>query len=47
MLCSLTNAPAIFLRLMQKVLEGVNSKDGQVFADVYIDAVLVLFPDSR
>ena len=37
---SLTNAPAIFQRLMQRVLEGVNSKNGQGFPDVYINNVL-------
>ena len=37
----LTNAPAIFQRLMQRVLDGVNPEDGQSFADVYIDDVLV------
>ena len=45
--CSLTNAPAIFLRLIQKVLEGVNTKDGQGLADVYIDAVLVFSTDDH
>ena len=45
--CSLTNAPAIFLRLIQKVLEGVNTKDGQGFADVYIEAVLVFSADDH
>ena len=42
---SLTNVPTIFLRLIQKVLEGVNTMDGQGFADVYINAVLVFSAD--
>lgn len=37
----LTNAPGIFQRLMQRALEGVKPEDGQNFADVYIDDVLV------
>ena len=41
MFFGLMNAPAIFQRLMQRVLEGVNPEDGPAFTDAYIDDVLV------
>ena len=41
MLFGLTNAPAIFQRLMQAVLMGLNPVGGQQFVSVYIDDVLV------
>ena len=37
----LANAPAIFQRLMQRVLDGVNPEDGPNFTDAYIDDVFV------
>ena len=37
----LTNTPAIFQRLMQRVLNGVNPDNGPDFTDAYIDDVLV------
>ena len=37
----LTNAPTVFQRLMQKVLNGLETEDGQDFVEVYIDDVLV------
>ena len=38
---SLTNAPAVFQRLMQKMLDGLNPDEGPDFVEVYIDDVLV------
>ena len=35
------NAPAVFQRLMQKVLEGLQSDNGKEFASVYLDDVIV------
>ena len=37
----LTNAPAIFQWLMQRVLDGVNPEDDPDFTDAYIEDVLV------
>jgi len=37
----LTIAPAVFQRLMQRVLQGLNPEDGPDFVSVYIDDVLV------
>ena len=37
----LTNAPAVFQRLMQRVLGGANPEDGPDSVDVYIDDVLL------
>ena len=37
----LSNAPAVFQRLMQKVLMGLNPEDGQAFVSVYIDDILI------
>jgi len=37
----LTNAPAVFQRLMQRVLMGLNPLEGRQFVSVYIDDVLV------
>ena len=37
----LRNAPAVFQRLMERVLTGLNPEDGPDFVDAYIDDVLV------
>ena len=37
----LTNVPAVFQRLMQKVLSDLKIDDGRDFAEVYIDDVLI------
>ena len=37
----LKNAPAVFQRLMQKVLMGLNPETGHDFVDVYLDDILV------
>ena len=37
----LSNAPAVFQRLMQRVLMGLNPEDGQAFVSVYIDDILI------
>ena len=37
----LCNAPAVFQRLMQQVLQGLNPSDGPDYVSVYIDDVLV------
>ena len=37
----LRNAPAVFQRLMQRVLAGLNPEDGPDFVSVYLDDVLV------
>lgn len=37
----LSNAPAVFQRLMQKVLMGLNLEDGQAFVSVYLDDILI------
>lgn len=37
----LTNAPTVFQRLMEKVLNGLNSEDGPDYVAVYIDDILV------
>ena len=40
----LPNAPAVFQRLMQQVLAGLNPEEGPDFVKVYIDDVLVFSP---
>ena len=40
----LTNVPAVFHQLMQKVLLGLNPKNGQAFVSVYIDDILIFSP---
>ena len=40
----LTNAPAVFQRLMQRLLMGLNPESGPDFVTVYIDDVLVFSP---
>ena len=40
----LTNAPSVFQRLMQQVLQGLNPENGPDFVSVYIDDVLVFSP---
>ena len=35
------NVPAVFQRLMQRVLHGLNPKEGPDFVSVYLDDVLV------
>jgi len=37
----LNNAPAVFQRLMQKVLMGLNPDDGANFVSVYLDDVII------
>ena len=37
----LKNAPAVFQRLMQRVLHGLNPEEGPDFVSVYLDDVLV------
>jgi len=37
----LKNAPAVFQRLVQKVLMGLNPDDGENFVSVYLDDVIV------
>ena len=37
----LTNAPAVFQRLMQQVLMGLNPEEGPDFVSVYIDDILI------
>ena len=37
----LTNVPAVFQRLMQQVLQGLNPTEGPSFVSVYIDDVLI------
>ncbi|XP_064398966.1 uncharacterized protein LOC135345475 [Halichondria panicea] len=37
----LRNAPAVFQRLMQQVLAGLNPEEGVPFASVYIDDILI------
>ena len=41
MLFGLKNAPALFQRLMQRVLMGLNPDDGPDFVSVYLDDVLI------
>ena len=41
----LKNAPAVFQRLMQKVLMGLNPEEGPDFVSVYLDDVLI-FSDT-
>ena len=43
----LSNAPAVFQRLMQRVLMGLNPQGGQAFVSVYIDDILSLFTNTR
>ena len=40
----LTDAPAVFQRLMQQVLVGLNPEDGKEFVTAYIDDILVFSP---
>ena len=35
------NAPAVFQRLMQRVLEGLKTKSGKEFVSVYLDDVII------
>ena len=37
----LKNAPAVFQRLMQRILHGLNPKDGKQFVAAYLDDILV------
>ena len=37
----LCNAPAVFQRLMQRVLMGLNPAEGPDFVSVYLDDVLI------
>ena len=37
----LANSPAVFQRLIQKVLEGLNPEDGGRFVAAYMDDILV------
>jgi len=37
----LKNAPAVFQRLMQKVLVGLNPEEGASFVSVYLDDMIV------
>ena len=37
----LSDAPAVFQRLMQRVLMGLNPEEGQAFVSVYIDDILI------
>ena len=37
----LTNAPGVFQRLMQRVIGGLNTKEGTDFVRVYIDDLVV------
>ena len=41
MLFGLTNAPAVFQRLIQKVLAGLNPRDGKDFVAAYLDDILI------
>ena len=41
MLFGLTNTPAVFQRLMQQVLSGLNPGDGNDFVAAYLDDILV------
>ena len=41
---SLTNAPAVFQRLMQQLVRGLNPAAGPDFVAVYIDDILVFSP---
>ena len=41
----LTNTPAVFQRLMQRVLSGLNPSDGKEFVTAYLDDILI-FPSS-
>ena len=36
----LTNAPAVFQRLMSQVLSGLNPPEGQDFVAIYIDVLI-------
>jgi len=36
-----TNAPAVFQRLMQRVLAGLKTLSGAEFVSVYLDGVIV------
>ena len=40
----LWNAPAVFQRLMQQILTGLNPSDGPDFVSVYLDDILVFSP---
>ena len=40
----LTNAPAVFQRLMQRVLTGLNPEDGNNFVVAYLDDILIFSP---
>ena len=40
----LMNAPAVFQRLMEQVLAGLNPEQGPDFVKVYIDDVVVFSP---
>ena len=40
----LRNAPAVFQRLMQRILTGLNPSDGPDFVSVYLDDILVFSP---
>ncbi len=37
----LKNAPAVFQRLVQRVLRGLNPEDGAPFVSVYLDDILI------
>ena len=42
-LVMLTNAPAVFQRLIQRVISGLNPADGKDFVAAYLDDILVFF----
>ena len=37
----LANAPAVFQRVMHKMLHGLNTENGSDFVSVYIDDILI------
>ena len=39
--CGLKNAPAVFQRLMQRVLHGLNPEEGKQFVAAYLDDILI------
>ena len=47
MLFGVMNAPAMFQRLMQRVLAGLKTECGKEFVSVYLDYVIIFFRNAK